>query len=449
MKNKNDKRVGNVARNGGTQTARIAFLGLALAGLAWAPAQAENGYPEFSVSGHAAFRAGLTSSLVDRWDGGPARVRFGAEKPDTSQGFATLAEAAVEIQAQFNSSVGALVHAQYQPEDDRAVGLVTGYLHAARDLTSRTRLSLRGGAFFPGISKSNRGLGWSNGYTLSNGPTMTWIAEDVRPIGVAAGVAWSGDRMSLGGEVTGFFSNDGVGAALALGGWALNDVKVPVSGRQEFFNPGDPGSGSVRVDGFRESDGRAGVSLRLDAQIYSIGALSALYWDNRADPTQAASTQANSTQTNSTQANSSEPVWDTRFWVLAGEFFLPGGVALLPHASIGTTDNGVTGTDFFSASLLLGRDFGPVRAGLRGDYFHQDDIRSEFLPAGPPPALPVLDERGGAVTAALFYHLGDHHRIGGEIIHVRSSREAAAFGGTEDGRNLNETLIQAEYRVSF
>ncbi len=402
---------------------RFALPALALAvALPASAVEARPWDPDLQVTGLAGFRAVLPSDARARIDGGPSRVRFGDGSDGGEDVLADIAEIAVEVEARANDWLSLFLHAQYQPEDDQIADLVSGFIRIEPPAMGRTAVSFKGGAFFPGISKENRGTAWSNTYTLTNSASKSWIGEDVRPIGTALGVTYTGDSYALGIEGTAFFANDVSGAALARGGWSLTDIKTPLTGAIRTFNPSDPDGLSV-FEPFREGDGRPGVQMRVDLDIFALGGISLLYWNNLADLD---------------KTIDGDSLWRTRFFAADAEVLLPWSISLLPQIMVGRTEHPTLGTRFLSASALAARHFGPVRGALRLEYFAQDNIRDM-------PEL-RLDEEGHAVTAAASYALGRYHQFIGEVVYVRSQRDGSALPAARD---QNETLFQLEYRFGF
>ncbi|MGF1454112.1 MAG: hypothetical protein ACFB6R_01910 [Alphaproteobacteria bacterium] len=371
-------------------------------------------------AGHASLRTGLSGDVRDRFDGGPSRLRYGARADGNRDTLLDVSEIAFEATVDTGRGLSLFAHLHHQPEDDQGIDIVRGFALYETDLSDGLRSWVKGGAFFPGISRENRGIGWTNSYTLTNSAGVAWIGEDVRPVGILAGLGHDGGSVSLALEGGLFFANDATGEVLALGGFALTDIKTPLNGRTRSFDARTPGQ-PLSVDPFRELDGRPGVQALATLQAHGLGAMSVLYWNNRGD------------------TDDSRPgagIWNTNFTALSGETVLPGSLTLIPTVMAGRTRNRMgLGTDFFTAALLLSRDLGPVRLAARGEAFTQDDVR-----AAPPDPL---DERGYDVTLAATGLIGTHHQIAAEIVHVHSRRQSL------DNAGQDETLLQAEYRFVF
>src|SRR5207237_10694641 len=84
-----------------------------------------------------------------------------------------------------------LVHAhgvaRAEPSENRGrrAGLVNAYVEADFD-NGRNDFNVRAGQFFLGTSRENTGDLWSSPSTVNYSAVNSWIAQEVRPIGVNA-----------------------------------------------------------------------------------------------------------------------------------------------------------------------------------------------------------------------------------------------------------------------
>ncbi len=383
--------------------------------------------PWIDVQGLASVRAYTSDEERSRLDGGFGRLRFGGDGSEADQNV-QIGELALVVDAGVNDYVGLRLHAQHQPEFDNAVDLAEALIYADIPVNARWELSFDGGAILPGLSRENRGVAWSNTYTITNSPGFTWIAEEVRPVGARVGATYLGDSFSVSGKGGLFYANDASGITVAFGGWALNDLKTPIFSEVRLPDNLSPGGRGVGAP-YEELDDRFGYQFLAEVDIYAIGGISFLWWDNRGDIT---------------ASGPDGVVWDTRFFGASGEFSLPCKISFLPSLLVGDTETPLLGSEFRTASALFARDFGlpgdlgSLRIALRGDWFDQDDIR-----ANPPNSL---TEDGLSGTVAARWSLGRFHEFLGEIVHVRSEREFAEAGLPSD---REETLVQVEYRFVF
>jgi hypothetical protein len=164
------------------------------------------------------------------------------------------------------------------------VGLTEAYLQFRPYPRDTLRLRVKVGAFYAPVSLENGAAGWSSPYTLSYSALDSWLAEELRTVGLETKVDWLGTRRGLPfdvGAVAGVYGwNEVAGGALANGGFILDDRQTPV-----FDSVGKlKGPTGARIEPFREIDGRAGYYAGVDMLYPGRLVLTALRYDNRADP---------------------------------------------------------------------------------------------------------------------------------------------------------------------
>ena len=223
-----------------------------------------------------------SNGYLSPMDGGISAVRFDKDDSGLALGRVRLA---------LNQPLGDLwlVHLDFSAwggdSDNNPVGATEAYLQFRPYPFAGYRLRVKAGAFYPPTSLENRESGWESPYTLSYSAIDSWLAEEVRTIGVEAQLDWLGRRMGhdfdLG--VTGgvFGWNEEAGGVLAADGFALTDRQTPIGGRVGQPNVGPFGDAVL----FRQFDGRAGVYGGLEARWLDRVVVQALRYDNRADPT--------------------------------------------------------------------------------------------------------------------------------------------------------------------
>ncbi len=164
------------------------------------------------------------------------------------------------------------------------IGLTEAYLQFRPYPSDNLRLRIKAGAFYAPISLENRTGGWASPYTLTYSALNSWIAEELRTIGLETKVDWLGTRRGLPFDIdaiAGVFGwNESAGTALANGGFILDDRQTPVFDRVGRI---ESASGAY-VEPFREIDGRAGFYGGMDLHLPGRVLLTALHYDNRADP---------------------------------------------------------------------------------------------------------------------------------------------------------------------
>src|SRR6185437_2508120 len=165
-----------------------------------------------------------------------------------------------------------------------SVGLTEAYLQFRPYPRNDLRLRVKAGAFYAPISLENRTEGWASPYTLSYSALNSWVAEELRTIGLEAKVDWLGTRRGLPFDIDavgGVFGwNESAGTALANGGFILDDRQTPIFDRAGKLESRAGGY----VKPFREIDGRAGYYGGIDLHLPGRILVTAVHYDNRADP---------------------------------------------------------------------------------------------------------------------------------------------------------------------
>jgi len=204
-----------------------------------------------------------------------------------------------------------------------------------------------------------------------------------------------------------FKANDPAGTLLAWRGWAMGDR---ITGLSETLPlPPLPIYESLRqdarLDNFREMDGRYGYYAGLQYGYAGRLNLSALHYDNRADPT---------------VVQGGQWAWRTRFDHLGLQYRPDADWELLGQVMRGDTNTGprLVYLDFRAWYALLARRLGEDRLAVRYDHFmtRQDD------------RLPFdnNDENGHALTLSYSHALARDWQLMAEWLRVFSQRPARA-----------------------
>lgn len=290
------------------------------------------------------------------------------------------------------------------------------------------RFRLKAGGFYPPVSLENRAAGWDSPYTLSYSAIDSWLAVEVRTIGVEAQLDWLGRHsghdfdVGLSGGIFGW--NDGAGVMMANNGFIVTDRQTPLFGR--VGKPGVP-----PLDGtepFLEIDHRAGAYAGIEARYLDRLVLRALHYDNRADPTQL-------------DTVSGAIAWDTRFnsagarletehgWTAIAQW-LGGDTSIAPQGSLLTWP-------FHAEFVLLAKRFGRHTFSARYDHFAVESAASGSYGA----------QDGHAWTAAWLFDANAHWRFGLEWLQVVSrSSNREQFAGP---LLATETQLQLSIRYAL
>lgn len=268
------------------------------------------------------------------------------------------------------------------------IGLTEAYLEFRPYPRHDLRVRVKAGAFYAPISLENRTAGWASPYTLTYSALNSWVAEELRTIGMETRVDWLGTRLGLPFDldaVAGVFGWDEVaGGALAEGGFLLDDRQTPVFDRVGKLE--SPGGGYVEP--FREIDGRAGYYGGMELHFPGRLLITALHYDNRADPT-------------ASDTVSREFAWHTRFNSAGGRLEYGQGWTLIAQWLAGRTEiaprGGALEWPFDARYVLLSRRFGSHNMlSARYDRFAVDSRNAEA----------DGEDDGHAWTAAYVYDSG-------------------------------------------
>ena len=327
-------------------------------------------------------------------NGGLGILRFDPEHEDVELGRAFLAP---------NWRIADIVslHAvldTYGDHNRNPVDLSELYLSVRPFPTGPVRFKARVGAFYMPVSLENRGIGWTDVYSITPSAVNTWIGEEFRTIGAEMEARWLGASSGYLGDFAligaAYGWDDRAGALLAERGFALTDRPSTLFGYL----------GSPPIGFYHEVDRRPGYYAGLAWQHHDRLEIRALHYDNRGDPN--ASTQ------------SDFYAWRTRFSSFGARLEPDAHWTFIAQSLDGNT--AVGGDDFpefymtfHAAFALASYEWGRQRLTGRYDEFHTRQLR-EFL------GLP-RNQDGHAWTIAWTYELGDHWQFVSEWLHAISS----------------------------
>jgi hypothetical protein len=293
--------------------------------------------------------------------------------------------------------------------------------------TGAVRWRARVGAFYMPASLENRGIGWTDVYSITPSALNTWIGEEFRTIGAEVEGRWLGASSGyLGdfaviGAVYGW--NDPAGRLLAERGFAMTDRPSTLFGYL----------GSPQLGFYHEIDHRPGYYGGLTWRHHDRLEIRALHYDNLADP---------DAQTGSGQLFA----WHTRFnsagarlepdehWTFIAQY-LDGNTAVQPGGDYGMTPFRL---DFRAAFGLASFEWGPERLTARYDTFRTHQLSGFY---GAP-----SDDDGHAWTFAWTRDLGEHWQFVAEWLHVFSSFPPRAELEEPVFQTQTEIQLAARYR---
>jgi hypothetical protein len=226
-------------------------------------------------------RAVSSDALPPFSQGGTGAVRYGQDESGLRLGRARFA---------LTQQVGELwsVHVDASVYDNQApnpLAVTEAYVLFRPYPFYGWRLRVKAGGFYAPVSLENRAAGWDSPYTVSFSAIDSWLAAEVRTIGVEGTLDWLGTRSGHGfdlGLTGGIFGwNDQAGDVLASSGFMLTDRQTGL-----FQRVGQPGGPVLYLEQpFLAIDHRAGLYGGLEARWLDRVVVRVLRYDNRADPT--------------------------------------------------------------------------------------------------------------------------------------------------------------------
>ncbi len=398
-----------------------------------------------TLAGWARFSGGAIDGVPSFLAGGYGKLVDG-ERPESPRADALLGELRLAIDWEPAPGWRLFVHgvARRGSSDDTAVssasGLLEGFVERRFGFGAGQEVGLKLGQFFLPASRENVEELWTSPYTLTLSALNSWVAEEIRPIGLD--LAWSRtdvreQRWSLAASL--FGGNDTAGTLVAWRGFALHDRPTPTA---EFL-PLPPLAVLATTFAGQDERGTRPFSGDLDGRL---GYAGRARWDA---PGRRAVVQATAFLNHGDRAlHAGQYAWRTDFRWLSTEVELPGGLRLLGEWGTGTSAMGFAPPGQRSSSVVdIGFDVlyamlswqrGAVRTSLRYDDFVVEDRDS----------TPGDDnsEDGSAWTLAVLGTLGESFRVGLEMLYLEARRPQAQASGTA---GLGGNSFRAELRYSF
>ena len=394
----------------------MSILLLALPGAARAQNLSVNGLVDLGLS--------IPSQTTSWLKGGFGKLDNGG---GGGKSIAPVGQALADLRLDFDPSLGVFATARFAPDQHAPLDVLEAYLRYQPVSTPTWLWSVKLGAFFPPISLENESVGWTSPWTLTPSAINSWVGDELRTIGGETKVEWRYGSGALGLTGAVFGWNDPAGALLADRGWVFDSRPIGLFGEPRV--PDVLASQTpLREEPFKEIGGQpgwyAGASLRQD----ELGRLTALYYDNRANPA---------------LLNGSDFGWRTKFTSIGLETGI-GDVVLLAQGMAGSTEidpvpNFRSVTDFQAAYLLAGYYFGDFRIAGRVDVF-ATQVHTRLGGSGP-------GEHGGALALSGSWNPVRWLRLSTELMHVESSSGQRIAAGLSP--RASESQVQFVTRISF
>lgn len=289
-------------------------------------------------------------------------------------------------------------------------GIVQAYADVALE-----HWRVRAGMFWLPTSRENVDPLWQSRYSITTSAWNSWIAQEVRPIGVD--VQFDPNfYVTIG--ATAFEGNDTMGTLLANHGWTFgNRISV-------YDESLPPGTKPVEHD----LDHRFGHSERLRVKLPERAMLQLTHLDNRSKLLP--------------KIDGQEP-WLTRFDVVGGEIGSTSPTTLAAEWSRGSTElvfpAGQFKMDFDTQYVLLSHKRGADRWTIRVDRFSTNEHTHPFPD--------FAHEHGHGITIAWLHDIQKSVRLGVELARANGDHPFAIFSGA-DPRTGGKT-ITLEVRRAF
>ncbi len=366
-------------------------------------------------------------------EGGLGKTRYDASSPVIS-----LGQAVLRGEFDVTDTISTSMELSSDDRQHNAIDVREAWLAWNPVPSSAWKTRVKGGFFFPptSVEIDYEGIGWTPKRTISSAAINSWIGEELR----TKGFEWSTLRLGRYADATYdvgllaavFTGNDPTGTLLAWRGWSISDR---IAGHSEALQLADlpvyrPDGAIPRqsrtIHPFREIDGRPGyyVGMRLNRQQDLV--LTALHYDNRADPR---------------IVKSGQYAWRTRFDHVSALWRPAPDWEILMQAMHGDTLMGANAValDFKSWYLLASHPAGAGVLSVRFDRFSTSG--HDILPAD------RNDETGYALALAYSMPLSDTFTLLLESLTVQSQRSSRQLIG-EPIQQTGRTLM-ASLRWSF
>jgi hypothetical protein len=406
----------------GTTDARWANQILFWSAVLWAGASGAQ--DRLSVVGDVDLRWVHATGDLSYLNGGLGKLRFDSEHDGIRFGRAFLAPTwrVTDI-----VTVRAVVDA-YGDHDRNPVDLSEFYVDVRPFPTSSVRWHARVGAFFMPVSLENRGIGWTDVYSITPSAINTWLGEEFRTVGAEIEARWLGASSGYLGDVAlvaaAYGWNDPAGTLIAQRGFGLTDRPSTLFG----------GLGRPPTRFYDEIDRKPGYYYGLNWRHHDRLEVRALRYDNHADPG-AATTAGGS-------------AWRTRFSSLGARLEPSAHWTFIAQYLDGDTAVGADSSEdpqfylgFHAAFALASFDWARERLTARYDDFHSHQLSGFY---GPP-----SNDSGHGWTFAWSHECGDHWQFVTEWLRVTSRFPPRLEFGVPAEQVESQLQLAARYRFTL
>lgn len=386
---------------------------------------------EHSIHGVVDIRVGYADTIDSYLDGGLGKLAA------NNGGQVALSQLGLSYHSQWGDAWSSRIVANaYVDGINNGIGLTEAMVRY-RDIPNESgiRLDVEFGLMYPKISLENVATTWASPYSLSYSTMNSWLAEEVRHIGLSTTVEslgkyrQSAHDFSLTAEA--FMYNDTTGAMLSWHGWTqssrqtLLQETLPITAIPAMQPGGMLDEQAANSDPFKELDDRIGAHVVAKWTWRNNGSVQAGYYDNNAD---------------TLIVKQGQYAWLTQFGHIGAKWRLPMGINLISQymqgSTIMTNTDGwpVVDNDFHSGYIMLSKRWSQHRVSLRVEDFSVTD--NDDTPEDD------NNEDGQSMTLAYQYQLDRPWFIQLEYNVIDSTRPARRY------LNLPIDLIEQQWQLS-
>jgi hypothetical protein len=282
------------------------------------------------------------------------------------------------------------------------------------------RYQWRAGIIYPKISQENIATGWSSPYTLNYSMINSWIAEELRHVGLELSVnqlgKFTSKQYDWNASLSLLRNNDTAGALLAWHGWNQHNRQSLWHEQIKLPNY------SIRMDGqmlaaqndqsdpFVEIDDRTGYHINTEWLWLKRIEMLVGYYDNRAKPY---------------VVKNGQYAWHTRFkhvglkWKFLNDFTLIGQFLSGDTLMQSPSHYDVVKNDFSSQFLMLTKQWERHRLSARIEAFKITDNDNV--------ALDDNSESGNSLTLSHAFKINKHWFLHSEFNQITSERGSRIY----------------------
>ncbi|WP_404342107.1 hypothetical protein [Pseudoalteromonas mariniglutinosa] len=365
------------------------------------------------------------------------RAGVGLYRYDNQHDGIMLSQALLSNRIELTTNWSAHSVLNIQQDKDVKIGFSQAYAQYQPLTKNHYKWTLKAGGFYPQMSLENPELGWTSPYNYSHSAINTWLAEELRTVGVEASVKRLGNRVrsahSFNWFAAVFKGNDPAGTLLAWRGFAIHQRQTTFNERVRFARPVSFATlqlskQSDYVLPFEEVDGRFGYYLGMHWDYYKQSQFRVYYYDNNGDP-------------GALNVDTGQYAWDTRFLSVAWLYKFDKQTRFIMQLLGGKTAMGQQrgiNNDFYSHFALFSHQIKQHRFTVRYDYFTvRDKDDWQFDPN---------QSNGESVTASWRYNLSEQWQLGAEISWLKSDAAHRQPIGFNQVMSQQQLMLVAQWR---